>query len=91
MAKVVLGAAPDNLRTLMAAIDTSAQRAESALCALHRCRAFAVSLATVVAVCPEADLMPVAIASEVAGEGWRERPGLPASRSCRGPVSVRLR
>jgi len=30
MAKVVLGAAPDNLRTLMAAIDMSAQRAESA-------------------------------------------------------------
>ena len=33
--------------------------------------------------------MPTAIASEVVEQAWRERPGLPASHSCGGPVSVR--
>ena len=33
-----------------------------------------MSLAPVVAVRPEADLMPAAIASEVAGKTWGERP-----------------
>ena len=50
----------------------------------------AMSRATVVAVCPKADLMPAAIASEWWGQAWRECPGLPVSHSYCGPVSVRL-
>jgi hypothetical protein len=44
-------------------------------------KAFAVSLATVVAVRPKADLMSAAIAFEAAWATWRERRGLPASHS----------
>ena len=49
-----------------------------------------MSLATVVAVCPKGDLMPVGVASEVAGQARRERSGLPASHSFCGPVRVWL-
>jgi len=38
-----------------------------------------------------ADLMPVAIASEVAGQAWRECAGLPVSHSCCGPGRGRSR
>ena len=40
-----------------------------------------MSLATVVAVRPKADLMSAAIAFEAVWAAWRERPGLPTSHS----------
>ena len=62
-----------------------------AICALHDSKAFAVSLATARGgFLSEGNLMPVGVASEVAGPAWRARSGLPASHSFCGPVRVWL-
>jgi hypothetical protein len=58
-----------NLRAASDSGHAVSDSAYSAICALHDSNAFAVSLATVVAVCPKGDLMPVGVASEVAGPG----------------------
>ena len=49
-----------------------------------------VKIATVVAVCPKAVLMPAAVASKATSAGLAWAPSLPGSRSCCGPVSARL-
>ena len=57
--------------------------------ALRGSKACAVPLATLVAVRPQAYLMPAAIAAGAVWAGLAERPGLPASHSYGGPVGVR--